>query len=298
MRSERLSSLGWLMLVISLSALSLPSVSQEKVRAEVSALNISGFPASITDASLNNLTISSWLEFEASNRSFESVSELYFRVLFYDRNGKFAGMEDGVVTEPLSPGESRRCRVLIPRVVNQYESSFIVLTKTKTTSGVWFINPQEIGESLTANTKGSIELQLPITHETDFTLTAADKSEILSSALRHLLNDPGVKHMPRRTTPLLLRDTCEISSLTIRNAVAQFVTSAELQAIAEKKQRAVFLRCESFQVEGSRVLVQLVLNDLVARGAEKPRVPLRFNYKFICVKRDNKWVVERFFGYS
>jgi len=290
--------LVWLVLVISFPAPSFDTANQENVRAAASVVNIAGFPASISDASVDSMIVSSWIEFEASNRSGESISELYFRMFIYDRKAKSVGTEDSIVIQPLSPGETRRCRALIDRVVNKYEKSFVVVTKIKTTGGVWFIDTQDVATNLKPNEKGPFELQVPLTHEFDSTLTKTDKTEILGSALKYLLNDSSARFLGDRTSLLLLRDKCELTSSKIGAAIVRVVTPEQLQVIADKEQRAVFLRCESFEVEGSRVSVHLLLNDLVAREAEKIRTPFRFNYRFVCVKRDNRWVVERLYSYS
>jgi len=298
MRSLTSSMLIWLVLVISFPTPSLTIANQEN-RAAAAVVNIAGFPASITDASVDSMIVSSSIEFDASNRSGETISELYFRVFIYDRKAKLVGSDEGIVIQPLSPGETRHCHSLIDPVVNEDEKVFVVVTKIKTTGGVWSINTQDVATNLKPNEKGPIELQVPLTHEFDLTLTKLDKTEILGSALEYLLNDSSsAKYLGDRTSLLLLRDNCELNSSKIGDATVRLLTSEQLQVIADKERRAVFLRCESFEVEGSRVSVLLLVNDRVARNTEQLRIPFRFNYRFICVKRDNRWVVERLYSYS
>ena len=274
------------------------TIPQEGLRPPISVLNIDGFPVLLRNASLINMAVDSRIEMEVTNNLSESVLESHFRVLIYDKNAKLSATEDGFISDTVPAGESRHFRAEIGRSVNPPEKSFVILTKVRTPSGVWFIAEQQVLATLNPNSKPQANVSVPVNYEPDLALTSADKDEILRSVFTKLLNTPeNEKHLGKSKRLLVLRDTCGIG-LTKHERAIEAVSEEQLQWIANREGRTLFIRCEPFEIEGSRVTVHLILNDRFAQGSERILVPFRFNYRFVCTKRHNKWVVEESFGYS
>lgn len=286
-------------LLIALPPVSLISFGHQKVSMPIFAANVAGLPVSIFDASLTTMVVSSSIELELSNNLSESVSLLNFSVFIYDRNGRLAEIKEGLMNVVFPANQSRHYRTDIDRVVDPSETTFIVLTKIKTASGVWLTDTQGIGDKLKPNRSQRINLQAPVSYEPNVRLTATENTEILNSVLTNLLNDPrSSTYLEPGKRPFLLRESCGFALQGIDEKAVRLENLEDLQAIADRERRVIFLRCEPFEVEGSRVKVLLVLNDRIALSSATIRIPFRFNYRFVVVKRNKNWIVEKLYAYS
>lgn len=82
-----------------------------------------------------------------------------------------------------------------------------------------------------------------------------------------------------------------------RREIFKLIVTDLIQEIADQEKRVFFLNYEPLRVEGSRVLAKIAIRDAVTRlrGAF---VQYKYAFLFICVRKDDKWVVESSLGYA
>jgi hypothetical protein len=268
----------------------------QKHRSALSVLNVAGLPTQIMQASIESMIVSSWVEFEVYNALPETVHELRLRIFKYS-NSKLMGTADGVVTDPVPVG-NHRYRVLVDLILERGTEAAVVLTKVRTNTGVWFIEPDALNNE--TGMKGpTSKLNNAVTYEPNLNLTTDEKTEILAVVLNQIARDPNqAKFLGDNRRMLVSRDDCSYPVQSSNTVPIEVLSLDEIQAIADKEQRAVYFRCGGVDVEGSRVRVHLVLNDRRARGGNPIVIPFRYNFDFVLLKNANKWVIEKSRGYS
>lgn len=266
-------------------------------RSVLSPLNVSGIPTHIIQASIESMIVSSWVEFEVYNPLREPVQELRFRILKYS-NTKLIGTADGVVRDPVPLG-SHRYRILVEVALDPGTQGTLIITKVRTSTGVWFIEPDVLTKETRAIEGATIKLHNAVTYQPNLKLTAAEKTEILAVVLNQIARDPSQSKLVGENRRLLVsRDDCSYATQLSDSVPVQVLSLDEIQAIADKEQRATYIRCGPFDVEGSRVRVHLILNDRLARGGRPVAVPFKYNFEFVLLKSAAKWVVEKSDAYS
>lgn len=270
----------------------------QKTRSPMSALNVSGLPTQIINASIESMIVSSWVNLEVYNTLPETIQELRLRVFKYS-NSKIIGTADGVVIDPVRAG-SHRYRTLVNVTLEPGTQAAVVITGVKTSTAIWSIQPEVLDKEVQVNGGATAKLQSAVTYERNITLTADDKAEILATVLNEIARDPDkAERLGNKHRMLISRADCSCATALSAAVPAEVLSLDEIQAIAEKEQRAVYIRCSEFKVEGSRVRVHLILNDRLARPP-KPTIvtPFRYNFQFVLLKKGKNWVVEESEGYT
>lgn len=109
---------------------------------------------------------------------------------------------------------------------------------------------------------GTSQLNDAVTYEPNINPTANEKTEILATVFKQLARDPNqIEFVGNRRRMLVSRDDCSYAKRLSDEVPVEVLSLDEIQAIANKEQRAVYIRCVEFDIEGSRVGVHLVLND-------------------------------------
>jgi hypothetical protein len=269
----------------------------QKHRSALSVLNMAGLPAQIIQASIESMIVSSWVEFEVYNSLPETVQELRLRVFKYS-NSKLMGTADGVVTDPVPVG-NHRYRILVEVALDQGTEAAVVLTKVRTNTGVWFIEPNVLNNETKVRVGATSKLQTAVIYEPNISLTADEKTQILDAVLNRLARDPDQAKLVSNSRGILVsRHDCSYAKQLSAAVPVEVLSLDEIQTIADRERRAVYIRCGGFDVEGSRVRVHLILNDRLARGSKPIVIPFHYNFEFVLLKNGNKWIVEKSGGYS
>lgn len=268
----------------------------QKHRSALSVINVARLPAQILHASIESMIVSSWVELEVYNTLPETVRELHLRILKYS-NGKLIETADGVVNNPIPVG-SHRYRVLVQIALEPGTQASVLVTKVRTGTGVWFIQPDVLSNSVKMKL-GPGQLNDAVTYEPNINPTANEKTEILATVFKQLARDPNqVEFVGNRRRLLVSRDDCSYATRLSAEVPVEVLSLDEIQAIANKEQRVVYIRCVEFDIEGARVGVHLVLNDRRSVVGNPIVVPFNYNFEFVLLKNGNKWIVEKSNGYS
>jgi hypothetical protein len=244
------------------------------------------------------MIVDSQIDLEVYNTLPETIQEFSLRILKYS-NSRLIETADGVVIDPVRAG-NHRYRTSVDVTLEPGTQATVVITKVKTSTAVWSIQPDVLDKEIQLKGGAPAKLQSAVTYEPNITLTAYEKSEILGIVLNQIARDPDKAERLGNTKRMLIsREDCSCATGLSAVIPAQVLSLDEIQAIAEKEQRAVYIRCDEFKVEGSRVNVHLILNDRLARPA-KPIIvtPFRYNFRFVLLKNGKNWVVEESDGYT
>lgn len=254
----------------------------QRNRSVLSVANATELPAQVIHASIDSMIVSSSVQIEVYNTLPETIQELRFRILKYS-NSKVIETADGVVIDPVPPG-NHRYRTPVDITLDRGTQATLVVTKVRTNSGVWFTEPDGLNK---------------VIYEPNISLTRDEKTEILGTVLNQLARDPNQARFIGNNRRLLVsREDCNDALHLPDTSSIEVLHLDAIQAIADRDQRAVYVRCGAFAVEGSRVNLHLTLNDRLARRGKQMRVPFRYNFQFVLLKKDGKWFIEKSDGYT
>jgi hypothetical protein len=271
---------------------------QDVEHTSIETLNSSGLPVSLKDATAENLIVNAWLEYTITNVSSEDLSDILLRIITLNSDQGIMSTEDAMVPGTVAPGSTRRYKTLIGRTFSRAERHFVLVLKAKSNSGVWSVDVADLDQKARISLT-RFDVDFPSRYEPNIVVTQRDHTRIVELILSDMLSDAKkLAWLGDGKRILILKDDLTFPLPTIANTKVAAVSIQEIQRVADKRNRAVFLRIEPPRVEGSRVLVRIVLNDREGRSRQKAGVPFRFNYLFTLIKSNDNWCVEGAIGYS
>jgi len=270
---------------------------QEVIPVTVISLNSSGLPVSIKAATAETEIVNSWLEFTVTNASSEEISELLLLVITLNSENQLVTAQAGF-HEPIGAGSTRKCGTLIDRPVGSSEQNFVLVTKARSDSGVWSVDVNDLAEKARlAVTRPHVDF--PSRYEPHTVLSKRDQTRIFELILKDMVTDPEkAANLGTTKRILIFKEDLNFALPKISSVQVTPVNFQEVQRIAEKEKRTVFLRLEPPRIEGTRVQIRIVLNDRERSTGERIIVPFRFSYLFTCIKSGEDWRIERSIGYS
>ena len=260
--------------------------------------NPAGMPVKVNTAVAANRSTDAWLEFSISNVSQVQIAGTYLRVFVVDEDGKLITTVDGFSGDKIDAGMTLQSRVHIGEPIGQNGLSIVAVTKVVGKSGVWELDLSQLEKAVRANISRQSDVTLKVGFEPNRVVTDADRGEIFKLILEDLINDDEKSEkLKDHANVIVLRDDLHLDLPQIPNVKLSTLDLDEIQRIADKRGRLIYLIYRPFVVEGSRVLAKLSLRDQVAR---RPGVyvPFRFTYLFTCVKKDGRWSIEKSLGYA
>jgi hypothetical protein len=269
-----------------------------ELKATVIPFNEAGMPVRVNAMVADNSSTGSWLVYSITNVSQEKIEGTYLRAFIVEVGGKLITTEDGFSVETIDAGTTLQSRIRIRRSIKQNGLSIVAVTKVVGDSGVWEVDNSELERAVKAMINRQPDVGLKVRFEPHTTVTDGDRSEIFKLILEDVTNDnEKSKKLKDDTNLILLRDNLDFDLPQIPNVIISKLDRDEIQKIADKRGKVIYLIYRPFVIEGSRVLARLSLRDEVARRPGT-YVPFKFTYLFTCVKRDGRWAIEKSLGYA
>lgn len=148
------------------------------------------------------------------------------------------------------PLGSHRYRILVEVVLDPSTQGTLVITKVRTNTGVWFIKPDVLTNETRVMEGATSKLHNAVTYQPNLKLTAAEKTEILAVVLNQLARDPNQSKLVGNNRRMLVsRNDCSYATHLSDSVPVQVLSLDEIQAIADKEQRATYIRCGPYDVE-------------------------------------------------
>lgn len=261
--------------------------------------NAAGMPVTVNAMVADSDLTDSTLAYSITNVSAEKIAGTHLRVFIVDVGNQSITTEDGFTGEQIDAGTTMQSHIRIRRPIEQNGLLIVAVTKVIGDSGIWETEKSELERAVKTFIKRQPEdIGLKVRFEPHAKITDADRSEILRLIIEDVINDSQKSEKLKGDgNVILLRDSIDFDLPQIANLVLSKLDQDEIQKIADKRGRLIYLIYRPLTVEGSRVFARLSLRDKVARRSGT-YVPYGFTYLFTCVKKDGRWSIEKSLGYA
>jgi hypothetical protein len=261
-------------------------------------LNPRELPVRIAVATAENSLDVSWIEYSVNNLTAEEIHDVHVRVFIVDHMGNLRKTEDNFSRERIAGGATLLDRAQIHRTLNRNGLSFIAVTKAVGRSGVWSVGDAEVERAVRAKLRGQQIPHLSVNYEAHVAIEDSDRREIFRLALEDILHDKRkAEKLTDRGNVIVLLQNIDFDLPLISNVNLSALNRDEIQRVADKKERVVYLIYRPIEVEGSHVFARVSLRDERAR---RPGiyVPFGFAFLFTCEKKNGQWRIEKSMGYA
>jgi len=273
-------------------------INRQDLKTSVITFNPAGMPVTINAAVADNSSTDAWLEYSITNLSPGQIAGIYLRVFVVDGSGKVITTVDGFSAGKIAAGTTLQSSAHIEHAIEQNGLSILAVTKVIGPSGVWELDPAEVERAIKAKISRQPDISLKVGFEPNRVVTNAERGEIFKLILKDLINDEEKsERLKDRANVIILKEDLHVDPPQIPNVKLSTLDQDEIQKIANKRGRVIYLIYNPLVVEGSRVLARISLRDKVAM---RPGfyVPFKFTYLFTCVEKDGRWSIEKSLGYA
>jgi len=270
----------------------------QDLKAAVIPFNPAGMPVTINAAVADNSPTDAWLKYSVTNVFQGQIAGTYLRVFVVDGSGKLITTADGFSGDKIAAGTTLQSSAHIEHAIEQNGLSIVAVTKVIGQSGVWELDPAELERAIRAKISRQPDIALKVGFEPNRAVTDVDRGEIFKLILEDVINDDEKsERLKDRANVIILKEDLHFDLPQIPNVKLSTLDQDEIQKIANKRGRVIYLIYNPLVVEGSRVLARISLRDKVA---VRPGiyVPFKFTYLFTCVEKDGRWTIEKSVGYA
>lgn len=283
---------------ISVGASPLVTGPSQGIKSAVTPINTSGMPVRINTATLEDSVSDSWLDYSISNISGEDIRDIELRVFVADSEGKLVKAKEGFSAARIAAGATQNDRTRIKGIAGAQSPYLVAVSKVVTTLGVWQVDTSASEKAIRERLNRKPEVTIRVSFEPHLIISDSDRAQILELALRDIVHDGEKTERLLGTSQLIvLGSSVNFPLPRIPGKELLALNRDEIQAIAERVKRVVFLTYQPLTVEGSRVLARIGLRDAVTRR-RSIRVQYKYTFLFTCVKQNGRWIIEKSIGYA
>jgi hypothetical protein len=264
----------------------------------VTPLNFGGMPVKIIRANAENLIVSSRLDWTAFN-SAEDISQINIRIYVVSSRGEVIKSEDCNVNLKIMFGTERTFNSLLGINLEPNEQPFVAITKAQGKKGIWYVSSSKLEEAVKSRVTHQHDVDIPVNYEPHIKMRDDDKTNILRLAVLKIVHDKWKSELLNgKGRIFILKENIDFDLPQIADATISAISFQELEKVAVREKRILFLSCEPFVIEGSRVKARITLRDRSAPTNPAVSIPFKFSYSFTCINQSGRWVIEDYVAYS
>lgn len=270
-----------------------------QVTSTIISYPVSGMPVTLTSVVGEVGEVRSKLVYSITNSSEEKVVEIYVRVFIVDLGGKVITAEEGSSNDKVDPAATVQGVMLLRESVKQNALSIAAVFKVVTDRGVWEVDRSELDRAVLARIRKKPETKVSVHFDAHVRLTAEARPEIFKLALMDIIADQQkAERLGAGSSIMVLRESVDFELPQIPDVNLQSVDLEEIRKAAGDNGRVRYLIYRPLEVEGSRVLARISIQDQVGRRYPAIWVQYKFTFLFICLKKDGRWTIEKSLGYA
>jgi hypothetical protein len=255
-------------------------------------------PVRINTVTAEGSLVESWLDYSISNISGEDIRNIDLQVFVVGSEGKLVKAKESFSSARIAAGATQSDRARIEGAVGEQGVSFVAVSRVVAKSGVWQVDISALEGAIRNRLNREPEVTISATFEPNLIVTDSDRAKIFELVLRDILHDEQkAERLKDESRLIVLRGGVNFPLPEISQKKLLALNQDEIQEIAERSERVVFLNYEPLTVEGSRVLARIALKDAVTQRRSM-RVQYKYTFLFTCVKENDQWVIEKSIGYA
>lgn len=260
--------------------------------------DVSGMPIRITAATIQDSSTDSRLDFSVVNASDEDISEIYLQVFVVGSHGDLVKAQESFNPVRLTAGATQSDYDYIHGIVGESGATFVTVSRVVTKLGVWQVDISAVEAAIQNRVNGKLQVTISASFDPHVIVTNSDRAQILELVLCDIVHDEEkVERLLGTPQLILLRSSVNVPLPKIAEKEVLALSQEEIQEIADRAERVVFLSYEPLTVRGSRILASISLRDALTRR-RNVRTPYKYKFVFTCVKENGRWIIEKSTGYA
>ena len=241
-------------------------------------VNLSGMPSKVISAMAENEIVSSDIHWTMFN-SGDEVTEIELQAFLFDSKGELIEAPKTWLRETIASGSTRSFTSQINATLDPEGQAFVAITRSISRGGIWYVEPSKLQLAIRAKLNEDPDLDIPVKYELHAKLGRQDKSEIFKLAVQRILNDDKTSdRIDGQGRVFVLSEGIDFPLAHLREASLIAVDDREIQRLAVKNKRVVYLTCDDWMVEGAQVIANISVRDRVASDPPGVGIPYRFRY--------------------